>query len=310
MIRGDRAYLPNIAASPEGPLRFNVDTEAFVTSFSGANGSGQADAGSINLHLGARTPEAGKTKLFFSNPWAIGFTNQKGAGAAYVVSAGSDLLVKMNVDAGGALSNTVNATTTRYIDLHDPANPAASGDAAGKNPRGIAINSDGTRAYVMNFVSRNVSVVDLTSDTVIGSIRTSALPAPGSTEEVVQVGAEMFFGSRGSFNRPGRDHRLDRGAALERGLAVVLQLPLRGHDRQRRLGVRRRAAQVGAAEPDLRPGQPEHPEDPQLLGDLRRGRGLRGSTSATSPDRAGSRPPRRAASRRRRRAPSTRITGC
>ena len=31
----------------------------------------------INLHLGARTPEAGKTKLFFANPWAIDFTNQK-----------------------------------------------------------------------------------------------------------------------------------------------------------------------------------------------------------------------------------------
>src|SRR5262249_11338119 len=30
VIRGDRAYLPNIAASPTGPLRFNLDTHAFL----------------------------------------------------------------------------------------------------------------------------------------------------------------------------------------------------------------------------------------------------------------------------------------
>ncbi len=202
VIRGKQAYLPNIAASPEGPLRFNVDTEAFLSVITGVGGPAQTDAGSINMHLGARTPEAGKKKLFFANPWAIDFTNQSGAGAAYVVSSGSDLLVRLNVGADGGLSFTGGDQTTRYIDLNDPANPATSGNNAGKNPRGIVINPAGTRAYVMNFVSRNVSVVDLTTDTVLGAIRTAALPPPGSTEEVVQVGAEMFFSSRGHFNRP------------------------------------------------------------------------------------------------------------
>ena len=86
-----------------------------------------------------------------------------------MVSSGSDLLVKVNVDADGKLTNTVDADTTRYIDLNDPANPATSGDNAGKFPQGIVINKKGTRAYVVNFVSRNVSVVDLTNDTVRGT---------------------------------------------------------------------------------------------------------------------------------------------
>ena len=34
VIHGSKAYLPNIAASPTGPLRFNVDTQAFVNAFS------------------------------------------------------------------------------------------------------------------------------------------------------------------------------------------------------------------------------------------------------------------------------------
>ena len=35
MIKGNHAYLPNIAASPTGPLRFNVDTQAFVNVIGG-----------------------------------------------------------------------------------------------------------------------------------------------------------------------------------------------------------------------------------------------------------------------------------
>jgi YVTN family beta-propeller protein len=214
VLRGDQAYLPNIAASPTGPLRFNLDTHAFVSVIDGVNGTSPADSGTnkfLNLHLGARTPEAGKIRLFFANPWAIGFTTQSGAGNAYVVSAASDLLVKLNVDANGKLSFTASNTTTRYIDLNNPDQPATAGANAGKNPIGIAIRSDGTRAYVANFVSRNISVVDLATDVVIATTASSALPTPGSTNETVQVGAEMFFSSRGHFDSiPGTNSLRDR----------------------------------------------------------------------------------------------------
>lgn len=201
VIRGNNAYLPNIAASPSSPLRFNVDTQAFVNVIGKVNAGAARDESAtkfVNLHLGARDPEPGKKRLFFANVWAMGFAKNH----AYVVAAGSDMLVKVRVDGSGKLSNTVDADTTRYIDLNDPVNAATSGDNAGKNPQGIAINPAGTRAYVTNFVSRNVSVVDLRTDRVIRTIRTSRLPAPGSFEEVVAVGAEMFFSSRGNFNRP------------------------------------------------------------------------------------------------------------
>jgi YVTN family beta-propeller protein len=209
VIRGDRAYLPNIAASPSGPLKFNVDTQAFVNQISGV-GSAPADAGALNLHLGARSPEAGKTKLFFANPWAIAFTNQSGAGTAYAVSAGSDLLVKLNVDAAGALSFTNAANQTRYIDLHDPANAATSGANAGKNPLGIAIRNVGPGnnfAYVMNYISRNVSIVNLDTDAVVKVIPTTALPLPNTQDEQLQVGKEIFFASRGVFDG-GKNNRL------------------------------------------------------------------------------------------------------
>jgi YVTN family beta-propeller protein len=200
VIRGDRAYLPNIAASPSGPLRFNLDTHAFVNVIGGVNGAAPADLGATNLHLGAVDPETGKVRIFFANPWAMAFTTQNGLGQAYVVSAASDVLVKLNVDAAGNLAFTTDANTTRYIDLNDPDNPATSGANAGKNPQGIAINSSGGLAYVANFVSRNVSVVNLTNDTVIAVVPTTELPTPGSQGETNLVGAEIFFSSRGNFD--------------------------------------------------------------------------------------------------------------
>ena len=62
MIRGNQAYLPNIAASPNGPLRFNVDTQAFVNVIDRARSGTPIDAGVsrfLNLHLGARDPANG-----------------------------------------------------------------------------------------------------------------------------------------------------------------------------------------------------------------------------------------------------------
>ncbi len=203
VIRGTSAYLPSVAASPSGPLKFNVDTEAYVNQINDIAGVTPADAGALNLHLGARVPETGKKKIFFANVWAMAFTNQSGAGNAYVVSSASDVLVKLNVDAGGLIAFTGGVSTTRYIDLNanDSVDANTFARNAGKNPLGIVIK-DGNKAYVMNRISRNISVVDLTTDTVVKSIANGNLPFPTTKDEQIHVGAEIFFSSRGHFNKP------------------------------------------------------------------------------------------------------------
>ncbi len=206
VIRGSRAYLPNIAAAPAAPLRFNNDTHAFVNFVNGVGSPTQSDGGALNLHLGARVAEVGKPRLFFANPWAIAFTTQSGAGNAYAVSAGSDLLVKLNVDASGVMTFTNTISTTRTIDLNDPSNPTTSGRDAGKNPLGLVIRDTGVpsqrKAYVMNYISRNVSVINLSSDAVSKVINLTDLPLPGTPDEQLLAGKEIFFASRGHFDRP------------------------------------------------------------------------------------------------------------
>jgi YVTN family beta-propeller protein len=215
VVHGNAAYLPNVAASPSGPLYYQTDTQAYVNTITSVENT-PGDAGDINLHLGGRVPEPGKQELYFANPDAIAFTRRNGGGFAYVAAGGSDILVKLRVLDNGALAFTDNATTTRYIDLNDPDEPATSGANAGKNPIGLVINDAGTIAYVLNYVSRNVSVVDLTADKVVKVIPTAALPTPGSEDEAILVGAELFFSSRGNFVNPSgigssRDRMSEKG---------------------------------------------------------------------------------------------------
>lgn len=202
VIFGNQVYLPNIGASTGAPDRFNVSTQSHVNVLDNANSGTPADAPdkAVNMHLGARVPESGKKKLFFANPWAIAFRDTAGTDNAYAVSSGSDLLVKLNVDASGDLTFTVGVSTTRYIDLNDPNNAQTSGRKAGKNPLGIVIRDN--KAFVMNYISRNVSVVNLDTDAVENVIETTALPLAASTDEQLLVGKEIFFASRGHFSGP------------------------------------------------------------------------------------------------------------
>ncbi len=161
VLRGNRAFLPSIGASPEGPLFHRTSIQSLISVFDNAATGTPFGAFSFNINQHAVQPEAGKRKLFFTNPAAMAFTTQSGAGQALVLSAGSDLLVKFNIDAANNMAPTVNWDTTRYIDLNDPSKAATSGAKAGFAPHGLAVLGDGSRAFIANQWSGNVSIVDL-----------------------------------------------------------------------------------------------------------------------------------------------------
>ena len=53
------------------------------------------------------------------------------------------------------------------IELKDPneiVDPDPDYKLGGKNPRGLVLNSKDTRAYVMDFLSRDVAAVDISGD--------------------------------------------------------------------------------------------------------------------------------------------------
>jgi YVTN family beta-propeller protein len=190
VLKNGRGYLPNVAASPEGPVRFNVDTQAFLSVFDVAAKSELAN-GTINLHEAVKN-QTFKPKLFVANPWAIAFKH--GSNDGYVASAASDVLVKVTLDDNGVPSVVTvpaegDTTRVALIDV-------------GKNPRGVVVNNADTRAYAMNYISKDVSVIDLTAapEAEIARIQSADLPAPGSEGEKFLLGNELFNSSRGEFD--------------------------------------------------------------------------------------------------------------
>ncbi|MBC7877876.1 MAG: beta-propeller fold lactonase family protein [Anaerolineales bacterium] len=190
VLKNGRGYLPNVAASPEGPVKFNVDTQAFLSVFDVAAKS-ELSSGTINLHAAVKT-QTFTPKLFVANPWAIAFKHASNDG--YVVSAASDVLVKVTLDDNGipsVVTNTADGDTTR-VALID----------VGKNPRGVVINNADTRAYVMNYISKDVSVIDLSAspEVELARVQSADLPAEGSDGAKFLLGNELFNSSRGEFD--------------------------------------------------------------------------------------------------------------
>lgn len=186
-IKDNYAYLPNVGASPNGPVAFNVSTQALVHILDTTTNQ---DTGlTVNLHSAVAAQAEGTRKLFLAVPWSIAFKTQENVG--YVVSAGSNVVVKVASDpATGALTVQNNPIDSTVLQI-----------PVGRNPRGIVINNTDTRAYVMNYISRDVTVIDITRfpEQVIATLRSTALPVAGSEEELILVGKELYNTSVGEF---------------------------------------------------------------------------------------------------------------
>lgn len=185
-IKGGFAFVPNTGASPNGPFRFDVNTQSLLSVFN--TGTNVEAAPPLNMHRAVAT-QTNPVKTFITQPWAIAFAHHRDEG--FVASAASNLLVKLAISGSTATVQSDPSDSTRVLEI-----------PTGKNPRGIVINADDTRAYVMNYVGRSVSVIDLTSspEQPIANLQAAALPTPGSAEDIQLIGKELFNTSIGEFD--------------------------------------------------------------------------------------------------------------
>ena len=187
-IKGRFAFLPNTAASPNGPVRFDVNTQSLLSVID--TGS-KTDAGkTINMHRAVAT-QTSTAKRFITQPWAMAF--KRAADEGYVISAASNIVVKVKVDAATGLATVQNDPTDATRVLQIP---------TGKNPRGIVVASNDKTAYVMNYVSRDVTVIDLSGavETVSATLLAANQPPVGSADERIQIGKELYYTSIGVFD--------------------------------------------------------------------------------------------------------------
>src|SRR5262245_17234344 len=199
-IRDDVAYIPNTCSSPNGPFRFNVNVQSCLSSIDTRNDDEQFTT--LNMNVGVNFEAAG-TKLFNTNPFAIVF--KRSAPEGFVALGATDRLLRVTVDAQGR--PTINAPASAAdpdgivrIELKDPEEILQLDPddvIGGKNPRGAVLNSSDTRAYVMDFLSRDVAVVDVSGTMpalyhTVKRMPSAALPATGSLAATVHRGKRLF----------------------------------------------------------------------------------------------------------------------
>lgn len=185
LARGQRLFVPSIAAAPAPPVAFNTNLQALVHVIdSGAltvrNETVNLNA-QIKLEVQPPNPAESLARLFAGD--IVAMDAPTSGGTFLFVSRGGDYAIEAKLVSGklsiGAPDNVVRFRT-------------------GHTPTGIAVAGDGSRAYVNNEVGRSVSVLDLgTNQTLARDVESSPLPQPGSVEHAAAMGKLVFFTSLG-----------------------------------------------------------------------------------------------------------------
>jgi YVTN family beta-propeller protein len=198
-IKDNRAYLPGTCSSPNGPSRFNVNVQSCLSTIDLATNTEPVPTLNMNVNVGFEP--IGK-RLFNTNPLAVAFKHSGNEG--FIALAATNRLLRVELVNGvptvNPPQNANDPGNIVRIELKDPTEiqqPDPDDTIGSKNPRGLVINSTDTRAYVMNLITRDVTVVDISGNDpknykALARILSTALPTPGSIAEIVRRGHQLF----------------------------------------------------------------------------------------------------------------------
>src|SRR5690606_6615578 len=163
-LHGGKAFVAHLLNSPEYPRDFETTVSAALSGVTLAPGESPEEGLALRLHLNDEafsTPVNHPTGVAVS---ADGLT-------AYITLGGTDAV--MGVDLAGITPRLIGFWPT------------------GSNPRGLVLSPDGKRAYVMNYLSRDVSVLDLTDRAACRELtRVSVAP---ETLTAAQLRGKLLF---------------------------------------------------------------------------------------------------------------------
>ena len=201
-IKGNVAYIPNTCSSPNGPFRFNVNVQSCLSTIDVDEKQPSEAFATLNMNVGVPFEAVG-TRLFNTNPFFVAFKRSSPEG--FVALAASDRLLRVTLNDQGlpTINPPANAGDPGgivRIELKDPVEivqPDPDDTIGGKNPRGLVINSTDTRAYVMDFLTRDIAVVDISGADpaqykTLARIQSAALPADGTQDAIVLRGKRLF----------------------------------------------------------------------------------------------------------------------
>lgn len=190
LLRNGRLFIPSIGASPEPPLRFNLNVQALVSVIDTA-ALAEATAETLNLNNQIKTetqPDESLANTVLDRLFSgdIIDVDADAAGEQFVfLSRGGNYVLRAALDANGRLTIDAPVSVVRL--------------QTGNIPTGVVINREGSRAYTNNEVGLSVSALNLANNTVIArDIPTAQTPEPGTFAHSTAVGKLTFFTALGA----------------------------------------------------------------------------------------------------------------
>ena len=189
-VDGTRLYITSVAASPEGPARFdnNVFPVVYVADLA-AGGEVQDPSGTTDLarkiYDAIPSPSPASPRFIPGELSDIAFVPH--SGVAYVTGRAGDVMVRVTYSASDV---AIGSTQNQEIDL---AGNATIGNC--QAPTGIAIAAQSQRAYVNCWITRNLGVVDLGAQQLVATVAAATLPTDASGASI-QRGKRFFYTGR------------------------------------------------------------------------------------------------------------------
>lgn len=192
-LQGNRVYVTSVAASPQGPTKFNLNVHPVV--YVGDLSSREEDVsnvGSANLARVVKDAVGTDPMLFMTDLVDIAFIGD--GNVAYALSRGGDVVQRLVYDTAAGIQ--VGSQFNKQIDVTN----APTGSANGcKTPTGIAAAHDAPRAFVNCWLGRSLGVVDLATQALSKTIE-SVPAATDPTVLAVGRGKRFFYTGRGRWS--------------------------------------------------------------------------------------------------------------
>ena len=185
MIRNNTLFVANVGASPEPPVRFNLNVQALVSSVNLANGADQTVSlnNQIKSEVQPDLENESLDRLFGNDIVAI---EANAAGDQFlIVSRGGNYVMRASLDSDGNIDIGAASGVVRF--------------QTGNIPSGVVMSQDGTRAYTNNEVNTSITSINLeTNQVMTRDISSSEPPAPGTQKHRNVLGKLVFYTALGT----------------------------------------------------------------------------------------------------------------
>ena len=193
---GNKLYVPNVCASPKGPVFKFTNLFSVISVIDLATKKeDRGVTGTVVLNKLVVDQQGTATGSLLGIPADIDF---KGSAVAYVLSQAAEKVQRVFFDASTQSVKLGTVSGFAQIDL------GVTNGTGARGPLGIVVARTEAKAYVNNWISRNISVIDLNGvQRETDLIDSAALPTPGTPEAAALNGKKFFYTGTGRWSDRG-----------------------------------------------------------------------------------------------------------